>query len=337
VKNKIVLIGEAYGEAEERWQAPFVGPSGYFLNQLLEDAGINRGECYVTNVFNLRPKPTNDIANLCGSKHEGIPGREPVSAGKYIRAEFAGELARLAHEIQDIKPNLVVCLGGTAAWAAFGRGTIGKSRGTVARSIWGPKAIATYHPSGVLRDYSLRAITVADLIKARREAEYPEIRRPQRTIVVEPSLREIEDFYREHVASAPRLALDIETTQNKYITMIGFAPRVDLAIVIHFFDPRKPGNCNWSTLDDDRTAWRWVQRYCLSPPEKVLQNGLYDLHFLWRRYGIRVANCRHDTMLLHHALQPESEKGLGFLGSVYCNEPAWKLERKGKTDHADLK
>jgi len=36
-------------------------------------------------------------------------------------------------------------------------------------------------------------------------------------------------------------------------------------------------------------------------------------------------------MLAHHALQPESEKGLGFLGSVYTNEPSWKLMRaRGK-------
>jgi uracil-DNA glycosylase len=337
MKNKIMLIGEAYGEQEERWQMPFVGPAGHFLNQMLEDVGINRGDCYVTNVFNLRPKPTNDIGNLCGDKTQAIPGREPIGSGKYIRAEFAGELKRLADEVADIEPNLIIALGGTAAWACFGRGAISKSRGAVAQSVWGPKAIATYHPSAVLRDYSLRAITIADLYKARREAEYPDIRRPRRTIVAEPTIRDIELFYAEHVEKAPRLAVDIETIHNKYITMIGFAPRTDLAIVIHFFDPRKPDNVYWQSLDEERAAWRWVQRLCLSPPQKVFQNGLYDLHFLYRRYGIVVRNCRHDTMLLHHALQPESEKSLGFLGSIYCGEPAWKLERKKTIDHAGLK
>jgi uracil-DNA glycosylase len=337
LKNKIFLLGEAYGEQEERWQMPFVGPAGYFLNQMLEDVGIKREECYVTNVFNLRPQPTNDIRNLCGSKAEGLPGREPLSSGKYIRAEFAGELARLSHEVADTKPNLIVALGGTAAWACFGRSAISKSRGAVAPSVWGPKAIATYHPSAVLRDYSLRAVTVADLAKARRECGYPEIRRPRRTILAEPDLGEIEAFYNQYVAPAPRMAVDIETIHNKYITMIGFAPRTDLAIVIHFYDPRKPDNVYWQSPDDERTAWRWVERYCLSPPEKVFQNGLYDLHFLRRRYRIAVRNCAHDTMLLHHALQPESEKSLGFLGSVYTEEASWKLMRRQQTDHAGLK
>jgi DNA polymerase I-like protein with 3'-5' exonuclease and polymerase domains len=64
---------------------------------------------------------------------------------------------------------------------------------------------------------------------------------------------------------------------------------------------------------------------------KVFQNGLYDIHFLWRKYGIAPARCEHDTMLLHHALHPEMLKGLGFLGSLYSTEPAWKLMRpKGK-------
>lgn len=43
-----------------------------------------------------------------------------------------------------------------------------------------------------------------------------------------------------------------------------------------------------------------------------------------------VRGATHDSMLLHHALQPESLKALGFLGSVYINERAWKVERKGQ-------
>ena len=70
----------------------------------------------------------------------------------------------------------------------------------------------------------------------------------------------------------------------------------------------------------------------LSGPEpKVFQNGLYDISFLWRSYRIKTVNAEHDTMLLHHALHPESPKGLDFLGSVYTNHASWKLMRpRGK-------
>jgi DNA polymerase I-like protein with 3'-5' exonuclease and polymerase domains len=65
---------------------------------------------------------------------------------------------------------------------------------------------------------------------------------------------------------------------------------------------------------------------------KVFQNGLYDIAFLWRSYGIKTLGGAEDTMLLHHALQPEALKGLAFLGSVYTNHGPWKSERKTSTE-----
>jgi DNA polymerase I-like protein with 3'-5' exonuclease and polymerase domains len=77
------------------------------------------------------------------------------------------------------------------------------------------------------------------------------------------------------------------------------------------------GNSYWETAPSlRRKAWDWVRKFCALPCKKLFQNGLYDLNFIWN-YGIKVNNAGEDTMLLHHALQPESEKGLGFLGSVY--------------------
>lgn len=64
---------------------------------------------------------------------------------------------------------------------------------------------------------------------------------------------------------------------------------------------------------------------------KLFQNGLYDISFLWRAYGIGVRGATHDTMLLSHALQPESLKGLAYLGSIYTDHGPWKSERKVET------
>jgi hypothetical protein len=55
------------------------------------------------------------------------------------------------------------------------------------------------------------------------------------------------------------------------------------------------------------------------------------MHHLWRTMGIPVPFASDDTMLLHHALQPELDKGLAFLGSIYTNEAAWKFQRKNAT------
>ena len=69
---------------------------------------------------------------------------------------------------------------------------------------------------------------------------------------------------------------------------------------------------------------------------KLFQNGLYDIAFLWRAYGIRTMGAAEDTMLLSHALQPESLKGLGYLGSIYSDEKSWKhMRRKDETIKRD--
>jgi hypothetical protein len=67
------------------------------------------------------------------------------------------------------------------------------------------------------------------------------------------------------------------------------------------------------------------------PVGKIFQNGLYDIAFIWRAWKIPVMNAEEDTMLLHHALQPESLKSLGYLGSIYTDEGPWKSMREVKT------
>ena len=59
--NKIMLVGEAYGEAEEKAGKPFVGTSGRILNGILDEVGISRDICYIRNVVNERPA-NNDFS-----------------------------------------------------------------------------------------------------------------------------------------------------------------------------------------------------------------------------------------------------------------------------------
>ncbi len=55
MQNKIVVLGEAWGEQEEKERTPFVGSSGWLLTSMLQEAGIERSQCFLTNVLNLRP------------------------------------------------------------------------------------------------------------------------------------------------------------------------------------------------------------------------------------------------------------------------------------------
>ena len=262
MKNKIAIVGEAWGEHEERERMPFVGPAGWQLNSMLKEAGIHRHECFLTNVFNLRPKPTNKIENLCATRKEVRHAEPPLSSGKYIRDEFLPEVDRLRRELISVDPFVIIALGGTACWALLRDGRVSKLRGAIANStlIPGKKCLPTFHPSYILQGgYADRYVTVLDLQKARRESEYPEIRRPRRTIFTEPTLADLARFTAESIRDARRLAVDIET-QGTQITCIGFAPATNVALVVPFQDLRKPGGNYWPTLADELAAWAWVRR-----------------------------------------------------------------------------
>lgn len=354
--RRIVAIGEAFGKEEaDAYRrtgraCPFIGAAGRELNRLMEEAGLlpagtsyalNRdlwrgiyssrdaafeaAGIYLTNVFNEQPKG-NRIPEFCQKERvDGLPG---IKAGQYIRREYYHHLERLRNELIERKPNLIIGLGATASWFALGTGTITKIRGAITASNYG-KFLPTFHPAYLFRDsWHLRSIIVFDLIKAAREAAYPEVRRPERFIYIPESIDDIIKIIPE-ISQSARLSIDIETVADQ-ITCIGFAWTTQHCLVVPIFDHRRETRSYWSANEEPH-VWRLIKRICGLQMPKVFQNGLFDLHFLWRRYGITVANCQDDTMLLHHALQPEVQKGLGFLGSIYSNESSWKLMRgKGK-------
>jgi hypothetical protein len=168
-------------------------------------------------------------------------------------------------------------------------------------------------------------------MKAKRQALFPEVRRPARKIWISPDLRDIEKFFEVYVRKATKLSVDIETVSNRQISCIGFAPSKDLALCIPFVDPRKGGSY-WPSAHQEKLAWLWVRRmlhHIENPEIEILgQNFIFDVNWIWTKIGFTPKNFTRDTMLKHHAINPELEKGLGFLGSIYTDEPAWKLMRK---------
>jgi uracil-DNA glycosylase len=336
---KIAIIGEAYGEEEEQWKMPFIGSAGKQLDTILEDALIPRSECFLINVFNFRPGTAaqshaanpNDLGLICGAKSDpdvarGLP---PLVPGKYVKTQYLGEVDRLVAELTELQPNVAILLGNTACWALLGQQAISKIRGTacISTRVPGLKCIPTYHPAAVLRQYDLRHVTVLDFIKAKRESQFPELRRPVRTIYVAETIDDIRWFKEKFLDGVKEKVLDIETGFEQ-ITCIGFAPSIDVGFVIPITDPRKPNGNYWPTTEMELEVWKLIAEIVGDPSDHwVGQNGLYDLQYLWQFYSCPVPGYKDDTMLLHHSLQPESEKGLGFLGSVYTNETAWKKER----------
>jgi hypothetical protein len=204
----------------------------------------------------------------------------------------------------------------------------------------GVKVLPTYHPAAVLRQWNLRPIVLADLMKAKREAEFAEIRRPERWALIDPTLAELRQYLLDESGEARPpsggyYSVDIETAAQM-ITMVGFAPSRTLSVVVPFMDRRTEDYSYWPDPASERSAWEIVRKVLASPYPKLFQNGLYDIQYLMRA-GCTINECLNDTMLLHHSLYPELQKSLGFMGSVYTNEPAWKLMRRRRGDEPEKK
>jgi hypothetical protein len=85
-----------------------------------------------------------------------------------------------------------------------------------------------------------------------------------------------------------------------------------------------------------RPAYSFVREVMESPAIKIAHNGIYDTQYLFK-YDIAARNFTEDTMLLFHSLYPAMPKALGFLGSIYANERAWKAWRVRGSDTHSLK
>lgn len=337
---KIMLIGEAPGQQEEALGKPFVGKSGQELTKMLAEAGIIREECYLTNVFLDRP-PSNNIFAWCLKKKEadeawqalGNEGKYPyvyLKSGNYLDpARLVEALPRLQEEIKAYNPNIIIALGNTPLWALTNLSGITKYRGTILLcDIFDQqyKVLPAFHPAYILRQWESRPVAVADFMKAKKESQYKEFRRINRELWLEPNTQDIVDFREKHLTTAESFAYDIETGFGQ-ITCIGFGTTTH-AMCVPFLDTRKPDWSYWQTKDEEVAAWNLVRSILnLSGPLKIAQNGMYDITWLWTKVGIPVNAPMGDTMLMHHSMFPEMNKGLAFLGSIYTNEVSWKTLR----------
>lgn len=133
----LMLIGEQPGDAEDESGHPFVGPAGQLLDRCLESAGIARQGTYVTNVvkhFKWEARGKRRI-------HSKPNAREIRACLPWLEAELA-----------EVRPELVVCLGATAAQSLLGpRFRLTLHRGEVQASSLASRVLATVHPSALLR------------------------------------------------------------------------------------------------------------------------------------------------------------------------------------------
>jgi DNA polymerase len=134
---RVVFVGEQPGHEEDLAGRPFVGPAGRLLDRALVEAGIDRSTVYVTNVvkhFKWEARGKRRI-------HAKPTSREIAACRPWLDAELA-----------VLEPEVIVCLGATAAQALLGRQfRVSIQRGRWVTSPLAARVLATVHPSSILR------------------------------------------------------------------------------------------------------------------------------------------------------------------------------------------
>ncbi len=359
--SQICIIGEAYGEQEEKAGAPFVGASGIELNEELEDAGwlpsgaaatINRGlyaaargsitwssavarrdkefnaaGIVLTNVVSARP-PGNKIEawfhNATDGRKLGLPPLHDRWPNAIVR-QGARDLKAL---VRTTLPRLVLCLGGTPLWAITGHSGITKWRGSSLQPASGfllgdsPISVAcTLHPAAVLREWPWRPIVVHDLKRALHEADDP-TPEPDWQFTVRPTLECAMDYLSDLARDVDvPLVSDTETTGG-HITCIGFADGPRRAICIPFLDPGAADGNYWRSAEDEAKVVHAVREVLLRR-RIVFHNGLYDMQIIQSDWGFS-PNWTDDTMIAQHVAFP------GMLGAG-LDPVTGKASKKGSS------
>lgn len=312
---KLALVGEAPGADEERQGRPFVGPSGQLVDSLLSQVGAPRETVYLTNVVKYRP-PGNDIKAL-----------------HLIGRSIEDSVPQLQLELESLKPNCVIAIGGTALTALTGLKGIEKYRGSILQSsLVHSKVVPTIHPAAILHGEgeggmkSWKDLTYIkwDFERAKKQSESSEYDPPRRNLFIARNALDLDRFIRKYEGHQ-FVSVDIETFRTLPIC-IGLAFSADEAISVPLFFSEM-------SRSDRIFCWQELSNLLANPSIfKIGQNFKFDQRLLRQcvndtvNFGFKVNSFFFDTMLAFRILYPELPSSLQFSTSVLTEEPYYKDE-----------
>lgn len=299
-QSRLVILGEAPGEREENVGQPFVGPSGFRLNEWMARVGLQRTDAYIDNVYQHRP-PGNKIGEIdritleqwMSYLHERISDLEDpyviVPTGNYALYALTGKGKVHWHQRDGREPR-----PGILDW----RGSILEYTDLRGRTL---KCIPTIHPAATFRQPALERACVVDWERISHELGFRELRRPVRHHHINPSLSQLAALHQSACEPGAILAIDIENPRTSKSEVVyeddGITPAVyksgkrkghkktkkvpgDPKIVCVGFALSATESITvpttlsyWHTEERLAEAWSWIRHLCHSPAEKVLHNG----------------------------------------------------------------
>lgn len=247
---KILFIGEAPGEVEDRNKKPFTGASGTLLQKILNEEGVS--EYGFTNLVK------------CFPKDKKVDAKALKICGDYLR-----------EDLKRCSPNVVVALGKAVYSHLSGKSrSIQQVRGTVFYSQeFGVKVVPMIHPSAIFKTPGCEALIRQDLKRVVKESQTRELGKIVGNYVV---LSDFESFqkFKQEIEQCQEFAFDIETDStdfiNGHILGIGFSFRPNEGYYIGLLDR---GKKVWSG-DEEQAIWQFLRDIFSSDKSKVGQNCL---------------------------------------------------------------
>ena len=317
---KLGICGEQPGQWEVRKGKPFIGPAGQGLNECLQMTRIPRFELYLTNVIKDLDAPLKHYIDL-------------DSRGNYsISKEGNQYINELGEELKKLNLNIIVACGNVALIALTNRVGITKWRGSVLEStiVPGLKVIPTLHPATFIPpkfNFLNKPLICEDLLRAKDECEYPEIRRTERNIRIKRDFRESVDvlnFCYENGLRGQTIDIDIEVI-NGEVDCIAFAWSPTDAISIPFKDQQG----DYFNVEQEYEIMLLVAK--IIEEERIAKRGaffIFDMQFLLHKYGIRPRGEIHCTQIAQKIALPDYSAGLAFVTTNHTDIPYYKQEGK---------
>src|SRR5215469_1733504 len=344
---RLWLVGEAPGENEVARGIPFIGASGAILDGCLHEAGIERRDCYLTNVCHERPPSYvnakgatihNDIEQFFATARDAKRDGIPLINNRYPLGPVRAGLDRLNRQIEEYAPSVIVALGGTPLWGTAGQSGITKWRGSVFQVDPATAIVAAPHPADCLpnRSPQHRPLLVHDLGRAKRVLMDRSLAEPPKWNFwvadnVAQLRGELQDLHPENP-----ITCDIETWLGQ-IHCLGIGMSDRGATCIPFI---RADGTSWWSLEDELEIILLLRDF-LTSREVTFHNGIYDCQYIAKQWGF-MPRHEHDTMVMQHVAFPGflggkidpvtgrvdkrgSSLSLSFVASLYCrNYRFWK-------------
>src|SRR4030067_882630 len=317
----MAICGEQPGFQEVRIRKPFVGPAGHGLDECLVMAKIPRQGLYLTNVIKDLDKPLAAYINLDSR------GKSTISdeGWTYIK-ELGEELGQLPNL------NVVVATGNIPLLALCSRTGITKWRGSVIEStlVPGLKVVPAFHPATFIPpkfNFLNKPLIVEDLLRAKYESEFKDIRRISRSINTRPSFalsRDTLDYCYEVGIKGRTIAIDIEVINGEVDCIsLGWSPTEAICI------PFRDSGGEYFTIDQELEIRLLIAKIIQDGSIKKLgANFIFDTQFLFHKYGIRPNGDLHCTQIAQKISYPDFPAGLAFVTTMWTDIPYYKEDGK---------